>query len=299
MVSLSILDSSLLVYKYEDWRNREPHCISRFEALTLHREEIQKYDQKMAMSDEFRALMYQSFPYRENYRSISELRDFRGFIYHDLQKAHNITPKDPRGITLGPTGIVCEYIDAQEVVDAWKGLLYGCLDEVVSVDFDAQVATWETLSLSHCSEPKNLTVQVSEGTSTEVYRLPLIWDDDSWATQLVTQDWWPDLHRCVELHFKTSGLRSHSCVRERPVPFECTRNFRRSLDQCTSSHLRHSLIRALTKMVYGVHDAGLSVERLGTIRRFRVTAFWRVHCREEGGRLVFEEFGPHGIGGIG
>ena len=64
---LSLLDPDLLIYDYAHWHNREPHCFSRFEALTLHRRMIREYDQKMGLSNELAALIYENFPWRGNF----------------------------------------------------------------------------------------------------------------------------------------------------------------------------------------------------------------------------------------
>ena len=296
---LSAIDPALLIYEYEDWRARAPHCFNRFEALTLHRGVIRQYDQKMAMSDTFAGLVIQSFPWNENYRSISELRDFRRFILEDLQKVYYVDTEAAREVSLQPTGIVSQYVKVPEVTAAWEELLCGCVDEAVLAEFDPQIATWETASLREHSGPMTLTFHDSEA-GTRVYHLPLVWDDDSWAMQLVTQEWWPDLQRCVALHYRTNpGMRDFPGVRAQPRLFECTDAFWKSVNRyCKDGQLRRSLIAALTKKAYGILDASLGDEAFGEMRRFRVTYFWRVHYREEGDRLVLEEFGPHSIGGV-
>jgi hypothetical protein len=299
-VLLLVFDPALLVYQYEDWQAREPHCFSRFDALSLHRGMIKEYSQKMAMSYTFAALIQQFFPWNR-YRSIGELRDLARFFYEDLQKAEYIDTKTAGEASLQPTGVVCQYVEVPEVVDAWKGLLCGCVDETVLTEFDPQIATWETASLREHSGSMTLTIHDSEiGASTQAHHLPLVWNDDSWATQLVTQDWWPDLQRCVELRFRTNlGMRDYPEARGKPISFECTDTFWKSVDRfCKDERLRRSLIAALTKRVYGILDAGLRDESFGEIRRFRVTDFWRVHYREEGDYLVLEEFGQHSIGGV-
>lgn len=294
---LSAIDPTLLIYNYEDWQTRKSHCFSRFTALTLHRGMFKQYGQKMAMSSTFASLIYQHFPWNDC--SVSELRDLRRFILEDLTRAYYLSTDAEAAseAELQPTGVVCMYIEAPEVIDAWKELLCGCVDDAISAEFDSQIATWDTPSLrEHCG-PMTLTIHDSE----QVYHLPLVWDDDSWAAQFVPLGSWPDLHHCVELHFKTTpSMRSYPGVRQQPIPFKWTDAFLKSVEQrCKNEHLRRSLIKALTKRVYGILDAALGDEPLGSIRRFRVTDFWRVHYREESGQLVLEEFGPHDIGGVG
>jgi hypothetical protein len=298
---LSLLDPALLIYKYEDWQVREVHCFDRFEALTLHRRIIREFDQKIAMSIDLAGLIYQFFPWSKNFSGIDELRDFRQFILEELQRADYIDSKIALEIDLQPNGIVSVHVEASEVLEAWKELLCGCVDESILTEFDPQIATWETEILRESSEPMMLTIHDSETKAeTHIYKLPLVWDDNSWAMQLATQEWWPDLHRCVELHFRTNrAMRDYAEVREEPIPFETTNRFRSSVERyCnTDHHLRGALIAALTKKVYGILDAGLGDESFKGIRRFRVTDFWRVHYREDGNRIVLEQFGRHSIGG--
>ena len=70
----------------------------------------------------------------------------------------------------------------------------------------------------------------------------------------------------------------------------------KSLDELCNSSTRKAFIKALSKKVYGIHDAGLKDESFKRVRRFRVTSFWRVHYRIVGGSIVLEEFGPHNMG---
>ena len=297
---LSALDPALLVYRYEHWLSREPHCFRRFEALTLHRREIRKYDLKFVMCYRFAALIQQFFPWNGNCRSIGELRDLRQFMLIELQKAHYVEPKTAQGASLRPEGVLCDYIEDPEVIETWNELLCGCVDQAVLAEFDPQIATWETLSLCQHSSPMTLSIQESETAGyARQFSLPLVWDDDSWAARLATQDWWPDLQRCVEVHFRANAaIRNHSEIRETPFPFECSPAFMRSLERfCREKGLRRSLVQAVTKLVYGIRDLGLGFEPFGDVYRFRVTDYWRVHCRKLEDRFVLEEFGPHDIGG--
>ena len=296
---LSALDPALLFYKVEDWQDRKPHCFDRFRALALHFRVTREYGQKIAMSDTFDGLIWQFFPWNANFKNISELRDLRQVMFSLLQRVERINTKMVGALSLEPVGIVCKYVEVPEVIGAWEELLCGCVDET-GARFDPQIATWETPAVRQC-QSISLTIFDPEAETDTQYNLPLVWDDDSWATQLVKQYWWPDLQRCVELEFRTNpGIRSHSMAREQQIPFECSRKFRESLDQfCNDKQLQSSLVRALTKKVHGIHNAGLGDEQIGEIRRFRVTDFWRVHYRMEGNQLVLLEFGPHDIGGIG
>jgi hypothetical protein len=289
---LSAIDPALLIYQYNDWLSRQPHCFKRFAALTLHRRMIREYGQKMAIS-----MLAQHFPWNENYRTIAELRDLRQFILEELQRAYYIDKELAGKADLKPAGITCLYVEKQEVVEAWIELLFSCVDEAILSEFDTQIATWE---MEHLKEHSAALILMIHDIDTQIHELPIVWDEDSWIKQLATQDWWPDLRRCVELYFKSnSAMKDHPKVREQPLPFESTEAFGKSIDRyCTDVHLRRSFIEALTKRVYGVLDASLGDEALGKIRRFRVTDFWRVHYRVKAGRIVLEEFGPHSIGGV-
>lgn len=253
------------------------------------------------MSSPFAGLVYQCFPWNGDYRGIKEFRDLRRFILEELQRAYYIDTRVGTEVDLQPNGIVCQYVEAPEVFDTWEELLCSCVDAAVLAEFDPQIATWETPALHDYSTPMILTIHDSEDRAgTSVHHLPLVWDDDSWATQLVAQEWWPDLQRCVELHFRTNpGMRDYPGVREQPIPFECTDAFWKSANRfCRDKQQRRSLIEALTKRMYGILDASLGDEPFGEVRRLRVTDFWRVHYREEDDRLVLEEFGSHSMGGV-
>ena len=297
---LSALDPDLLIYNYADWQNREPHCWDRFGALALHRRMSREYDQKIAISNQFCALICQSFPWGTGYRNITELRDLRQFVLEDLQKAHYLEAQAGKNVTLQPTGIVCQHVGEAEIYEAWEALLCGCVDEGTLTEFVLQVAAWDTPTVRAHSGPMILTVHDLDSDTETRHDLPIVWNEDSWATQLSTQDWWPDLQRCVELLFRTNpGLKGYPGVRAQPIPFECSSAFSGSLNHyCTTQYLRISFIEALTKKVYGVTDASLGDERIGTLSRFRVTRFWRVHYREESNRILLQEFGPHDIGKV-
>ena len=54
-------------------------------ALALHRRQIRKYNQQLAISDSIRAIVYECFPWNASYKSIPELHDFRQFVLEDLE----------------------------------------------------------------------------------------------------------------------------------------------------------------------------------------------------------------------
>ena len=293
---LSAIDPALLMYQQEHWQTRQPHFFSRIRALALHRNIIRRYNQQIAISNEIAALVQQLFPWREDYKIIGELRDLRQFILEEFVRAHFIT-KTRRAdeISLQPSNLTCGHIENIAVLDIWKELLCACVEEETNTEFDVQVATWETPV--HLVNSQSVTITVSDDAGSEDYNLPLVWDENSWANRLHSQDPWPDLQRCAELYFKANfGMQSYPQAREHPIPFEWTDTFWKSLDDLCQPRMRHLLVKAIAKKVYGILDSKLSDEPLGQIRRFRVTDFWRVHYRQLNDRIVLEEFGEHDMG---
>lgn len=303
---LSILDPDLLVYNFDDWQAREPHCDSRLGILSLHIVTTRRYGQRMAMSTRLADFVSNAFPWGCEYRGIPQLRELRRLVFQELQRvAYYDLPIDAilvTDISLQPGGIVCQYLEDANIIEAWEELLCSCVDDAVLTEFDPQIATRESPTLCEHSGPMILeyTLLNPEAVAdTRVCHIPLVWDDDSWATQLTTQQWWPNLQQCVELCFRTNpSMGLYPEARQQPIPFECTDSFRKSLDRLCRGPLRRSLVEALTKRVHGILDASLGDEAFGEGRRFRVTAFWRVHYREEAGRVILEEFGQHSMGGV-
>ena len=292
---LSALDPDLLLFKREDWLTEQPHFTYRIKSLAMHRKIIRHHNQKVAMSSPMAAVVCESFPWNDNYKHIPELRDLRQFVIDDLAKAHFITGnKEAIELSIHPTDITCKYTNSS-VWDSWKELLYGCVKEEACSFYEAQIATWEEGVQVPTSE--SLMITVSKTTGKQEYRLALVWDEASWNRRLYSQDAWPDLQRCVQLYFKTNpAMQSYPGIREQPVPFEWTAKFWKSVDDFCQPNMRHQLIRAIAKKVYGMLDKGLNDEALGTIRRFRVTSFWRVHYRDVDGTILLEEFGEHDMG---
>lgn len=301
-MTLSVLDPSLLVYDHADWQAKAPHCMQRFKALLLHNQITRRYGFKIAMSNELESLVHESFPYGQEYRNIAELRDLRQLMLQMLS-SRSISRMDTNTlveVNLEPEGAVGQEIDAPQVIEYWNDLLGHCLTQTASLGDVPQIATWRSDTSEEREEPLIRAVcEILEERESREYEVPLVWDDDSWAAQLVIRQWWPDLQRCVELHYKGNpGIRTYDRVREEPIPFTCTRAFGKSLEQfCEQADLRRELIEAITKRVYGVLDARLGDEAFKDMRRFRVTKFWRVHYHLDGDQLVLDEFGPHAIGG--
>ena len=293
---LSVLDPALLLYQQQHWRTRQHHFFSRIYALVLHRDTIREHNQRIAMSNDVAALVYQCFPWKDEYRTIGELRDLRQFILEELVRAHFVTiTKKADGISLQPSNLTCRHVENVAVLDTWKELLCACVEEAANSKFDVQVATWETPVLLEDSQ--SLVVSVRSNNVVEDHCLPLVWDEYSWANQLHYEDSWPDLQRCVEYYFKVNvGLQRYPRVRVNPIPFEWTDSFWNSVENLCQPQMRHLLVKAIAKRVYGMLDSSLRDEPLGPIRRFRVTSFWRVHYRQLSNRILLEEFGEHDMG---
>lgn len=247
------------------------------------------------MSYELASFIYKYFPWNAQFSAISELRDLRLFVLEELQRAQYIDIQTLGETTLEPPGIVCQLVDAPEAIDAWMELLCD------RAEVYPHIATWNSPLLSENKINKILAIVENYESEVESrYRLPLVWDEDSWAALLATQDPWPDLQKCVELYFQTNpALKNYPGAREQPIAFDCTPAFWKSVERyCKEKRLRRALVQALTKKIYGILDASLGDESIGKIRRFRVTDFWRVHYYDRGDKLLLDEFGPHDIGGI-
>lgn len=295
MTLLVALDPALFIYRYEDWQTQVMHCLQRFEVLEMHRRVIHEYGQKMAMSDTLAALISQFFPWN-SYRSVPELRDLFQFVVMDLQKAHYVDIGDEHTVHFEPLGILYRHLEETSVIDAWEYMICACVDESVAAEFETLIATWQEHSVEEYPDAIMLTIDESDAQ----VPLLLVWNDDAWSMQLVKQEWWPDLQRCVELYFKTNhALQAYHGVRQYPIPFTWSKEFESNIERyCEGEHLRQALIEAVAKRVYGVLDSSLGDEPFKKIRRFRVTDFWRVHYHEEQGKIILDEFGPHGIGGV-
>lgn len=298
---ITAMDPSLLFYKHEDWQKNESHCFERFYALALHRKTIREYNQLMAISNEIASLLWQFFPWNKNYKNIPELRDLRNFISQDLQRAHYVESRDINEIEIIPEELLCKHVEETEVFEAWNKLICCIFNKTLAPKFDGQVATWDMSSFHEI--PESLFLRFSFSDQPEdinEYLIPIVFNEETWARRFIKQDWWPDLRKYIKLYFITEiSLKSYPGVREKPIPHEFSGKFMKSLEKhCKDKNLRISLVKALTKRVYGILDRSLNDEPFKDVRRFRVTDFWRVHYRIKEDLIIFEEFGPHGIGGI-
>ena len=291
---LSALDPALLIYELEDWVGNEAHCLSRLDALRMHRKMLREHEQPIVTTDDLDAILYGTFPLNPQYKNIAELYDVRRFIFEDLQRAHRVSPQLEKLVTLQPEGITCTHLVTPTVDKVWEALLLGCVAEAIQTSDTVQIITWKEDASGQL--PETMTLTVTGESETATYLLPVVWDADSWLTQLAPLDAWPDFQRCVELCFLADpGMRSFERVRERPLPFEWTDRFEKSVGALCQPPLRTALLKALTKTVYGISDTGLHDEPYGDVRRIRVTRAWRIHYQDFGDKIVFDEFGPHDL----
>ena len=292
---LTCLDPALLIFQQDQWKTQEADFYARTGALALHRKFVNKHDQQLAMSNKMLAMIHQCFPWNSSYKSISSLRDLRQFILIELGKARIVSScKQADEIQLQPDDLTCMHLKMSDVMANWKELLVNCIAEELNSECDFQVATWPLpVELTGSEE---LTVIITCAAQKESHFLPVVYDESSWAKRLVFEDPWPDLQSCVELYFSSSAAMQRYQGVRRPLRFECTTRFWKSVESLCRLQMRRLLVKAIAKKVYGIPGPGLRDEPFRSARRFRVNDFWRVHYRECGDKIVLEEFGRHDMG---
>ncbi len=300
---LTVIDPALLTYNCEDLNTGESYCVERLEALTVHREAIRKYNLRIAVSEIFADFILSLFPWKESGNNM--LHDLREFILVDLQRAYYVGADEVKEVEIAPEGILCQYVECKELISAWGQVLVGCVGESSLTKCKCNIATWCCQSI--VSQIDLVIVERIYSRTDKArhkYYIQLVWDEDSWANQLVNEDWWPDLALMVELTFVTNkAIRNNVKVRASPINFACSKGFWDSADKfCCDNDTRRSFIKALTKIVYGLRDKGLGLEIIKSqpgVYRFRVTGSARVHCHMESERLIIDEIGPHRTDGVG
>ena len=306
-ILLAALDPDLVIYDpedfdREDWRQDTKHSALRLAALSLHRQMIKYYNLKIAITDQFWNSVSEHFPW--NTRDYAKTHDFRMFMFEELAKRqYKLEPANCQSISLNPAQIVCCYIDCENVVRTWEQLLVGFTENVDQSQFNLNIATWEKAIFISNLKPDVIKLEYCiEGEDNKEYAFSVIYDDNSWYKRLAAHDWWPNLELMVGLHYKTNNaIQSYDGVREYPMKLVYDHTFTGSVYQYYCNvQIREPLIEALTKVVYGVHDAGLGLEKIGKhAYRFRVTDFWRVHCFIKQDQVTLNKFGQHRIDGVG
>jgi hypothetical protein len=296
-VGLTAVDPALLIYRSTDWQARANRCYARVERLLLHRRFVREFQQHFAMSTRLSAAILQHFPWHVDVGGIPELRDLRQVILEDFSRLEMIDGGEGCEVELASKRITCEDVDDPIVSDAWEKLLAGCALSTDGSDSTPRIATWAPVPEEPPPSETYLMVLCDRMVEPETHSLHVVWDEDSWHADLALTDWWPDLHRCVLLVHATSPALRASATRTPPMSFSVTPGFRKSLDQhCQQQGLRRSLVEAIAKLIFGVLDKGLGDEAFKSLRRFRVSRFWRVHYRIEKGSVILLEFGPHDMG---
>ena len=280
------------MYDEVDLYNRQSHASERLQALSIHRRFVKEYGITVVVSSELIALVFQQSCW--NSKS-GNFRDLKTLLTQDLIKASYLDEDVEGSLSLSPSELTCRRVQDARIEEAWIKLLASVIEPGCLSSSDIYVATWpkavQTLGATF------LDILIGGNTRRKSRSLLLVWDETSWIERLASRDFWPDLKRCVDLYFLSDhGMRQHPQALRKPVAFECTRGFIRSVNELCDSSTRRALIKALSKRVYGIHDASLRDESFKRIRRFRVTDFWRVHYRSVGSSIVLEEFGPHNMG---
>lgn len=301
----NILDASLLIYRYEDWKSKNNYCLERMRSLFLHRDFLNRYQQRIAISKEFLALVMQHFPW--SHSNIPGFRDFRLFITADMQRMGDYICKSDRQYDfeteIKPDGIVCTCIE-EGVLKEWVNLLYGCLnDNDNSIN---QIATWDSDEINNYGKELELEFNIIGNTPEKyIYKIPVVWNEDTWFKRLATQDWWPDIHKCIKLYYETNdAIKALPDIRNEPFGIEYEEIYGDIVGLCNTESMKLDTIKALTKLVYGIRDKALCYKKIGEDRyRFRVTIHYRMHCRFDKQRqyYILEEFAQREsvIDGIG
>jgi hypothetical protein len=128
-------------------------------------------------------------------------------------------------------------------------------------------------------------------------QVPVVWSAETWDEELAGWSWWPDLRRCVRFAIvRNPGLAQHEKRLANPLNFDWTPSFFDALDSCDAK-LREDAIEAIAKRVHGIVDDALGDEAFKGHRRMRVSLSHRIHYRVRGSRILFQDFGPHSLGG--
>lgn len=301
---VTAIDPALLAYDSGDFYDGRQCSLERLKALTNHRRVINEYSIRVAVSRSFMNCVLSLFPWQQCGNSV--LRDVREFILSDLERrADYLDTNESVEVGISPEGVLCQYVTCQELVCAWEQISAKHITSPDTAHSTFSVSTWDCPNIVPELELTVPPTGVSQAsTPSGRYRIPLVWDCDSWARLLSTQDWWPDLKRMVSLTFITNhAIRSHAGANDRPMDFQCSEAFWKSAERyCKDGYRRQSFVTALTKLLYGIHDKGLGLETVkgrSGVYRFRVTDSDRVHYHTEGPRIVIDEIGPHEIDGVG
>jgi hypothetical protein len=296
MPLLTALDPTLLIYSPAALNWSTETNTSRLDALLLHRRMMRKYGLKLVMSAPLAAVIQTAFPWNADARGVPAWRDLRTFLLRDLEQALYVELVENRTVELLPEEATCSAEGSATALATWRQLLGAFVEGATANGWRPHVGSSSEVSGSHGS----VLVRVEDvaGEVVAEATVPVLKNESDWGQHLASHDWWPDVARCVELHFLASpALQTHNTRREQPFDLEVSTGFQRSLRRhCQSTDLRRAVIEALTKVAWGINDEGLGLEWMDTTLRFRVTLYWRIHASLSGTLLTLEQFGPHDMG---
>ena len=286
---LSAVDPSLLFYSANEWQTRSVSCLGRMTTLLMHCKYLRAHAVPMILSHNLAALLYESYPWT---RRVDGLRDLRRIVFETLGRAHYVMPDTPNSVSIIPNGLTASGVTDSRILDEWANLLAVSAGKRFCPDAIVLVATSEAAMAR--SKVEHLTIHADYEVGHLISWLPLVWNEESWAIQILCQNTWPDLSSCVEHYFRTH-LSDHPMANANSIGFTWTKRFWKSVEAHCDPSTRTAFIKSIAKRVYGICDASLGDEAFGPLRRFRVTDFWRVHYRDLGDSIILEEFGGHDI----
>ena len=192
MIVLSLLDADLLVYDGSDFYSAKTDV--RKQALLDHLNRIADYRQKIPMSDELEALLWQN-----GFWNPSRSHELRKVLQANLQRCREvvITRVTGESTSFVPQDAVCQTIKDSNVISEWKSLLGSCAFEASTKNLKSVVATWQTSGIN----PKALYLTVVNDENPQNYDIPLIRDNQARANQFDPLEFWPDYAKCAELYY--------------------------------------------------------------------------------------------------
>jgi len=286
----AVIDPSLLVFRFPNWRDGSDDWDERRDALVQHVSVLRRFQVPCIATVDFLNVVLSRQPWAESIDRMPELRDLRLFVTGELAKANFIEPRDLGPLSVSPVDSMCRHVEGDmELIRSWHELLSAVLDEPIVL------ALWPS---SACAGSCLIHVEAPEaGVSRTV---PGVSDEESWAATIPSfVDYWPDLERLVDLEcMATPALRTArmvSTMRLRLLDGFLDSVIGAGVDAAT----RGALVRVVAKRLCGVVDAGMGNEKVGAFWRMRASDYWRIHYELDGDELVLRRFGPHRLEGIG
>ncbi|MEA1959282.1 MAG: hypothetical protein U9N44_06455, partial [Chloroflexota bacterium] len=266
--------------------------------------QINKSQQQIVISAQLASAVCDYFPWSQ--KGAECFKDLRHFVFQLLGKAHYVEEVEYTKLTIKQTDISCTQNVDDKIALYWEQLLASCAITLDQNTFDTKIAICDNQSKLTELEINIELKHPIESIYSRNYQYPLVWDEYSWAKHLLIyyKLSWPDnIEKIIELNYLANdALRRHTSTKNTHLRITYSNGFMSSLDKySTDNYIRDSFIEALTKLVYNLHDKGLSLEKIGSgsVYRFRVTDSIRVHCRIRNDTVLLEKLGSHRIDGIG